>query len=317
MADPDRLEDMVAQLAQRLDDASAPSDPFAAMSTPPAGPGRGPSKGRYGLAIAAVAAAMLGLLVAMTAWPGEDGPADLTTGSEPPVPHIAIGRSGSSSGDAPLGDGQSVEVRGDGFKAQQEVVLQQCGAAGCDKWRPGVVVEADDSGTFATQFVVYHDIAPTRSAGAAIAWAPCESCSIKADTTAGAFTGAEATVTVSATATPLHPTITITPAGPYAPGQMVRVEGRGFQFDPDGLGVGLAYCPADGARYEECGGGPELGDFGIGPDGTFVVEQFALPETSEDLAGVDCTDLRGTCTVSWILYDDGPLPPGVGLDMGS
>lgn len=313
-----QLHEQLGGLAEHLDDAAPPLDVEAILTAP-----RRTGSGRRGLyAVAAVAAVMLILAAVGGARSGLQGDESSESVVTRNLARIEI--VGSAG---PLVDGQALTIAGQGFPADAEVALRQCAPRGCDDWRAPVALTADGDGRFTAQMVAYRDIATDRGTepGDPVTpdWFACSPCELRAvarsgpggAVTARASVPVEMAGPVASAAGPLHPTVRITTPGPHQPGQRVAVEGSGFQPDPEGLAVGVAYCPAQAQRAEECGGGPALGDFGIGPDGRFAIEAFELPPADANLGGTRCTDEPGACVIAWFLTTPGPLPAGSPLDL--
>jgi hypothetical protein len=317
-----RMREQLGALAEHLDEAAPPLDVEAILTAP-----RRAGSGRRGLhAVAAAAAAMVILIAIGVARPDppEERQESVVTNSEARVEIVGATE--------PIVDGQTVTVAGRGFRPDAEVHLRQCAPAGCDDWRAPVPVTADGDGRCTAQMIAYRDIATGRGTEPADPltpdWFACSPCQLQATATSAASAtprpddahAARAAVPISvasssSAAEPLHPNIRITTPGPHRTGQRVAIEGSGFQPDPEGLGVTVAYCPAGAQRAEECGGGPELGDLAIGPDGRFAIESFELPTTDANLGGTRCTDESGACVITWLLTTPGPLPLGTPLDL--
>lgn len=307
------MHEQLGALAERLDDAAPPLDVEAILTVP-----RRSGSGRRGLyAVAAVAAVMV-VLAAIgldRPDPGDEPQGSVVTDSPAQIEIVGAAD--------PLVDGQPLTIAGHGFPPDAEVTLRQCAPTGCDDWRAPVPVTVDGEGRFTARMIAYRDIATGRGTEpddpVTPDWFACARCELRATATSGpggaVAARAALPVTVGPAAEPLHPTIRITTAGPHRPGQRVSVEGSGFQPDPEGLAVSVAYCPAGARRAEECGGGPDLGDFGIGGDGRFAIEAFELPPADANLGGTRCTDESGACVVTWLLTTPGPLPAGTPLDL--
>jgi len=309
------LHAQLGALAERLDDTAPPIDVEAILTAP-----RRPGAGRRGLYTVAAVAAVTVLLAAigLTRPDPADEPREPVVTDSPAQIEI-VGPIES------LVDGQQLTIAGHGFPPDAEVTVRQCSPTGCDDWRAPMPVTVDGDGRFSVPLVAYRDIATGRGTepGDPVApdWSACDPCELRATATAGpegaatARAAAALPTPVAPTAGSLHPTVRITTPGPHRAGQQVQVEGSGFQPDPDGLGISIAYCPAGARRAEECGGGPDLGNFGIGADGRFTIAAFELPPVDANLGGTRCTDEPGTCVITWFLTTPGPLPAGTPLDL--
>jgi hypothetical protein len=213
------------------------------------------------------------------------------------VPSVSV-----AGGGAPLADGEPVAVTGTGFAPHERLFLRQCLAGGdCDATGRARAVQADGSGGFTTDMLVFHDVGlGLDTAGPLVRWQPCAPCELRVDRQGWSGHSAAA-VALAPTATPIRPGIALAPAGPYQPGQRVRVEGHGFQPPGDGPDdvppLVLAWCRTGGTA-DECLQ-PSVDAPVVDADGGFVVEGVPLPGADVVLFGVTCAEVPGGCSLAW------------------
>lgn len=217
--------------------------------------------------------------------------------------------------DGPFSDGQALAVVAEGL-VPGDVYVTQCttepttgGMDRCDQARASRAVAGPDGRIKAT-ISVFSEILTYEG------WIACDPCVLRAGraTTAIEFR--------SASGEPTRPRVTIEPTGPYAPGQGVTLRGSGFGSTQRGITVGWCGFSTE-TPEQEVQGDPT---YGYAPcvypmegwvttsvDGTFVVEDFPLPDGSFGwgLAG-DCTDPAQRCGLAWH-PGEGSLPAFVTL----
>jgi hypothetical protein len=188
-------------------------------------------------------------------------------------------------------DNRFVAVTGDGYLPSTEITVTQCRPTqdqestepifhDCDFTR-ATRTTADDQGRLSVEIPIYRDIFESYTG-----WGPCDPCQIEAHGTA--FDTLATPVDASA-ALPERPTVSIQPDGPYAPGQLVELHGRGFPPDaPLAHAIGWCRFLTDDPATEVQGAGPEYANCrypGIGPvtttdTGEFTIIDFPLPDES-------------------------------------
>lgn len=221
----------------------------------------------------------------------------------------------SLSADA-LADGELVEVIGQGWQPDALVELRQClgepivsanevyDSGRCDLARP-LAVTADGSGWLRIGYLAYEQIYTGEG------WEPCDPCALVA--TSGLVPPVATTITVEALGDPILPSLSMSPSGPYRQGQIVSVEGTGFQAGPFGAEYGnrLWWCAAPRDDPDQlrmlpdheggpCGSGTEAEGVVVGADGTFRVDEFTLAprgESHADLAALCAPSSEWACAV--------------------
>jgi hypothetical protein len=188
-------------------------------------------------------------------------------------------------------DNAFAAITGDGYQPSSEITITQCRPTqdqqasdpifhDCDFAR-ATRTTADDQGRLRVEIPIYRDIFESYTG-----WGPCEPCQIEAQGTA--FDTVANAVDASAGLAE-RPAVSIQPAGPYVPGQLVELHGTGFPPGaPFGQAIGWCRFVTDDPTTEAQGAGPEYADCRypeIGPvsttdAGEFTIIDFPLPDES-------------------------------------
>ena len=206
-----------------------------------------------------------------------------------------------------------VRVTGDGYLASAEITITQCRPTqdqepsepiflDCDFTR-ATRTTADDQGRLSAEIPIYRDVFESYTG-----WGPCDPCQIAAH---GPTFDTIATAVDASAGLPGRPTVTISPAGPHAPGQLVELHGTGFPPDaPFDQAIGWCRFVTDDPTTEVSGAGPgfadcrypEIGPVSTTDTGEFTVIDFPLPDDS-----FVCDEQNGRCGLA-VHPGEGSLP---------
>lgn len=206
-----------------------------------------------------------------------------------------------------VADGDRIQVTGTGFVPGVEVWLSQCfgevssvdqpsTATGVCDLAGTLFTQADGSGSISIEMVAYREILGD-------GWLPCEPCFVHASTSRQE--PAKAVVEVAPTDSPLRPTVTITPSGPYRPGQRVTLRGDGFRPGSKSMDIGWCAFNTEHPELEAQGAGPDYalcrypyGPIDIDDDTGFAITDFPMPSADWGL-GVSCERTSDQCALAW------------------
>ncbi|MCZ7535090.1 MAG: neocarzinostatin apoprotein domain-containing protein [Acidimicrobiia bacterium] len=150
-----------------------------------------------------------------------------------------------------LADLQVVQVHGEGFLPDDEVMLQQC-SAGSDPWgysgscRGFEYTAAGDDGTFDMEVVVRRMVGSLATAATDCA---VDECVMVARTWWDPYDGATAALGFDPSIPFRTPTVTVTPNVGLEDGQTVTVRGAGFSPNAS---IGMAQCGGNAASPYDC-----------------------------------------------------------------
>jgi hypothetical protein len=179
------------------------------------------------------------------------------------------------------------------------IAVQQCRTGvGCDTARVLRVAVQDGPETQLT-YTAFHDVYGDTDPGDAYrpGWAACEPCELQVLVGTNSDVSVRLPLVMEPTAAPVRPEITLDPTGPHAWGDEVTVRTTGLQPASE---VAIGWCPTvppQGGGGSACWSGQAAspGRYGVGPDGTLVIERFALP-VPDSFVGTDCA-VAGACGV--------------------
>ncbi|MEO7572328.1 MAG: neocarzinostatin apoprotein domain-containing protein [Acidimicrobiales bacterium] len=209
--------------------------------------------------------------------------------------------------DSSAADGEGVTVVGSGFTPDTEIFLMQCqrapagdGPDTCDDAR-SVSFTTDSSGAFEREFLVYREIFTS-------GWVDCEPCVLYA--ASYRQNPAVVPIDVAPGAGSSRPTVRIIPDGPYDPGQLVQLQGTGFQAGSTDIDIGWCRFNTDDPETEAQGAGPDYatcaypGEPPVSDEaGNFVVDDFPMPDDAFGFGGATCQEPTARCGLAWHRYE--------------
>jgi hypothetical protein len=221
-----------------------------------------------------------------------------------PAPEVRL-----SDVEGPVEDGQVVEIEARRFGRGTDLLVAQCTGPAEDLASAGETTIAercdgvrfarlrtDGAGEVVADVQIFHDIGLFDPNGSARVptWTPCTACSL---VVRGGVAPENWVVPLDLAATdePIRPVLRVSPSGPHAVGDEVRVEGSGFQIRTD-VGVGL--CAATVAPGEPPACSYSRTAFPTTDDqGAFVIDSYPLSALAT--AAARCGDGPGACVLHW------------------
>jgi hypothetical protein len=198
-----------------------------------------------------------------------------------------------------VGDGDRMLITVTGVETDEVIAVQQCRTGvGCDLARVLRVSVQDGPETQLT-YTAFHDVYGDTDPGDAYrpGWAACEPCELRVLVGTNTDASVRLPLVMEPTEAPVRPEVTLDPAVPHTWGQEVTVRAAGLQPSSD---VAVGWCPTvppQGGGGSACWSGQAASprQYGVGLDGTLVIERFVLP-VPDSFVGADCA-VAGACGV--------------------
>lgn len=245
-----------------------------------------------------------------------------------PTPAIELDASDVDNGDRVVVRLSGFAPVGDLLDRDDEIWLTQCIGTASEPWSQVDVgwdrcdmarstrATVDQFGTATAALIAGSEILTYEG------WVPCDPCVVLAS--AWRQPTVVASVDVADVGPPVRPVLRIVPAGPYVPGQRVRLEGTGFGPGDPSVQIGWCAFRTDEPEteiqgdtsygYTACGYPVEGLEVTADGEGNVVVDDFPLPNA--EVRGIDCRDPGHRCGLAWH-PGEGTLPAFVTLfDLG-